>query len=1272
MSSDGDVRLFATLLVAHRGDDDAVAMLDEAAAQVELGNASEHLRILIDDATPADAALWEVDVVGASGVRVGQPLFSYLAGRGTLAMFRYVAVCTRSGDPVIAVSINEHMRDLWQTSAQLLGDGRPRKQGRVSVVGYGDSQVDAQFFSALSDANLVVVPLDRLEDTGIYQPILRRDASAFHIHGAVELLAITGLWRTMDDAPLDHLQISPGGGAARVRFVQSRMRLLRTPAIPLASLVAPERDLPVPDGFQPVASPAERIARAEAALLPSELTYRAPAEPELQRQQVSASDLALLIGREVVAALLELPGLIWRVAGGQVASLTRRAVDRIAGGETSRFRVLTTRDEDEGDDAGAAERTRGEVERAITTILAGDGLHERLDPIAGEIWSTLVGETLGIVDGDPDCAVLRAGVFGDEALLPVQREVLLGGLTRLPSGIARLAGVDEAGLRSDGDSIEAGPPATPPASGPPVMDDRAAKRLHQDAQRLVLIREHWDAIMARTDGIRAGTKSLYEAAEPFDLTGDVLTLRIDPPRNKRTITRASEKGRVAALREAIRLELGGGPLDVRTIVRGEASASMWTRSVSVGWLADITGLDVEAVGRGLETLGLEHLSVTSLLTAEQVTGLLGPTVDPQKSPKLTKALGEFLDAGGRRLLAAGAPPLSEFLEARLDAGGGSSDAPSDDPTSNGGRTAITSLPPVVVPAIANSEPEDGLLVRLWSGLARQRVSADRDIRRLVEVLRREDQVAGRLPIARSVPIGAAVGIVLLIVRLGLSDRAVGWLQSREWSIYALDLTFTLATLLILAIALFLTDIGMGLGAQTRTVVFGGGAVAVFAFTWVFFGSLRGLVTGSIRENRTFAILLAVNTILFVAYSARRSWRSGDPLRIQGSRVLGMAVLVYALAGFVFLQSRPESWAATRDPEFATRFDRVLLIVGLALVITAVVVITVIRFRESRRADNSSDVRDWALRALADAVETRELLGMAERQWLASLAVLAQLFRAPFGPVAADGGDTDALGGARILKSASVRLTLNDRGLADLESRLRQELLGSSWLRQQYERMVDAYRELLATRIGVPAVDLLDRRPEADVVVPSDEELAAGQGRGDRFEFAMIAAEGGLDDARGAVIEALDVTKIFQPMLADRSVQVLEGFDGRAATVRDFFSHVLPASEALIPTNALRTALAANEEARRMRSFVWWPERMLGAPVMPADVEVERFATDIFRRGVVGGAGLVSVRVDVSGDFAYDEVEGTRDGRAESGPEIARETSGATSSQPSAPRRSKGL
>ncbi len=1239
----------ATLLVAYSTDVDARAMLNEAARQVALGNASAHLRVIVDDATPDDAALWSAEVIDGSDAPRIVPLFTHLGGLGTLEMFRFVAVCTAPGDRTIAEELDHRMRDLREKTAFMLGGERPRTQARIGIIGYGDQQVDRHFFSALADANLVVIPLDRLEDASFASPIERHQQETFHAHGAVELISATGLWRTMQDAPIDHLRIGVAGGETRVRFSQARMRLLRTPALPVANLMAEDRDLPLAEGYQPAPNVSTRLARA-GGLLPPELRYEAGEPPVAARVVVDAKSLALLFGRELLTAFIDLPRLIWRAAGGEVAALTRRALQEAVGSD-SRFRVLGTDDEPAPDPDGGVLSRRREVDRAIHAIINAGDIAARLDPIPGEVWTSLVGETLGVVDGDPECAGLRADLFGDELYLPVEREHLLAGIERWPSGVALLSGGPASGpatSRSEQGPASVAPPAPPtseaepqpapePASAPSVpLDAPIATAIQRDAHRLELIRTAWQSIGARAGTLKEGVDVFIQHAFPFDLSGGVLTIRFQAKRAKFTARRADDPEIAGVLLTAIQAELGGGPSVLRTLIEGEEGT--WERSLHVDELAAMIGLDVRRAQTDLRKYGLSGVTAKTLVSGDQLRGIIEK--GRSQGPKLFDALTDVDESFWAAVFGPGAMAIDRL--GRIITGS---------PEANDEQVIERESPVAPRAKAVDEQPGDGLLVRLASAIAQQRESATHDIQRLISMLRREREVAAQSTLARSVPIGAGLGVVLLLFRLGSSDRVIALIQGRSWTVYQLDLWFTISTLTILALALFVTDIGKSLGGQTRVMVFGAGTLATLATAVLFFESLRALVSGPLRDNRTFAVLLGILTVAFVIYAAYQSWISGSPLRIQGSRVLGLFVLVYAVIGLILLQAQPGSWIDTRSEDFASRLDLTLLIVGLALVLIGLSVITVIRVRDSRRLDTTEDQEQWALNALADAVEMRELLALAERQWLLTLAALGQLIRRPFGPLPSI-AETDAVGEGPVLKSASVQLALNARGEADLEARVRQELIRPSWLRVQYENLVRAHQELLATRAGVPVATLEDRRPECDAAVPTDKELVAGKGRGDRFEFAELLANGGLDEVRQRPIIGLEVAKIFQPMLADRQVQSLEGFGGNASTVRDFFAQVVPQSEPKIPDGVIRTALAANEQARRMRAFVWWPETMLGELVLSEEVEVDRFTTEMFRRGAIGGAGLVSVRVDISGEFGYSELVGAADAPSDDASAVA--------------------
>jgi hypothetical protein len=198
--------------------------------------------------------------------------------------------------------------------------------------------------------------------------------------------------------------------------------------------------------------------------------------------------------------------------------------------------------------------------------------------------------------------------------------------------------------------------------------------------------------------------------------------------------------------------------------------------------------------------------------------------------------------------------------------------------------------------------------------------------------------------------------------------------------------------------------------------------------------------------------------------------------------------------------------------------------------------------------------------------------------------------------------------------------------------------GPIWLRRRDQAMFDAHQRILATRLGMPVRNLVDRRPEADPTVPSAIDLRSGRGRGDRMEFVRLAAAGMFDASLAQVIEDLDVRTVFEPMLSEPESHVLDGFESRASTVEQYFQQIVPESEPTLPNDVVMTVMAANDRRRHLRPHLWWPT-MLPEPATMSDVEggAEHSSTGMFRHGTVDGAGLVAVRVDVSQEFLYSEI-----------------------------------
>lgn len=1276
-----------TVLLVHRDDEDAVAMLELLEGHVSRGDVVEHLTLTVDGATGPDAALWRAHRSGQES-EDDPLLFERLADVGRIERLRMVGLSTLSADGP-ARDLDRAMNALTSTAARLLGADRARLHARLAVLGYGEPMVPSVFFSTLADVNAAVLPYDRLEDASIARPVERSAAELFRTHGAIEVASACGLWRTMDASPLDGLRgANASGSIPRVRFLQSRIRLLRTPPLPVGELVAERREIPIPDGHQPAVDAERLMPRLADLLLPPELTYAPAAEPDDGSQDIAAGRLAAMLGREVVASVLELPAFLWRSIGGEVTTFIRRVLQQ-AVGAGSRYRVA-------GEDATDQPMRLIDGEGRpvdLETVVAEPEVLAHFDPIPGEIWTTLVAEVLGSIDGDPDCRDLREQAFGDARFLPVDRALLLGGMGELPPRLTALleprtlirevdldevaaveepaAGVaDDAADAADAEGIAAAPEDEgeddlAPVEPPVIVSLLAAER--EVTERIQL---EWERIADVAGGLWNGARATYRAMSPVTLAGGVLTLKRSSSSSSGDfhVKRASSPNFVDALLRAIP-EVLERHVEIQA-VQPVATLDGWEPLLHDVLLAQFLGLDAEAgeLDRLMASAALLDVPPDApplrheALTADDLDRL-SAFVESEEQATFIRDYATFLRTLAAEPPSPAVPPPSGAPIAGLappPEAAGTPPAPSGLP--------FLDIPPPPVDEDDVDEDWDldedpdavdptsgtwGLLVGVREQIRRQREAAERDVERILGHLRttRSGDAKVGTAVSPAVPAGAGLGAVLLILWLGQTSLGIRLISSLGLNEFRRDALFTVMTLLLVVGAATLTDLGKRLSGQARAIILVGTSVLVISGVLFFFERLRQLVPTGMRETNLLAFSLGALAFAVVLLALLQSLGSMDPVRIQGSRFLVLALILYAVAGLLVWQVQSRAGLVALEDETSSRVGGVLLSTGLALLLASIAVLAVVRFREARRRDDAG-IRDrWAVEHIGLAVDARERLRAAERQWVVSMIAIAQVLRQPFGPVreADELEDEELEQGSAALKAASVRVRLTDRGRSDLEARIRQMLVGPSWLRRRYQAMVDAHQRILATRLGMPVRNLADRRPEADPTVPSEIDLRAARGRGDRMEFVKLAASGVFDASLSQAIEELDVRTVFEPMLAESESHVLEGYETRASTVEQYFRQLLPESEPTLPNDVVSTVLAAHDRRRHLEPFVWWPT-MLPEPDLEGDVvgDVALAQTVMFRHGKVGGAGLVAVRVDLSQEFPYTEIANVASAPASTG------------------------
>lgn len=454
---------------------------------------------------------------GESGIRYAGSIFTSggeetcdvlarLADIGTFDELRVVGLSASTEDGEDSRSVDFEIRRLRQSLGQLLGARLKVSDHRVAVRGFGEGLPATPFFSVDVNSNIVVIPHDRKTDGGIARPITRQDPTGgthtFCLHGATEIASLFGLWAAMEASPVDGLEpVVAGTQVPRVRFVQSRTRILVGPPLPVRSVAPAEGDLPVPSMFLPATTSGASVRGLVGRVYPDSLVFSADEIPDFATKvRGGLSELFAFLG-VMVRTLVTLPKLIVKGVRNEFDGAAARVHQDLVGQDSWLQVIGGSSLADSREDFGSQE-----VEEIIRRIEATAD-RELVSPLDADHWSELVNGVLGSVDGDHERRHIRQEIFGNENVLLVSREHIgvatgtfgeaLNGLLEeptLPAPVTTDAGVEEGEApRSDSETSSVESPSATLASvtlvhgvGKRLMSERDKARAHLDrtAERL--------------------------------------------------------------------------------------------------------------------------------------------------------------------------------------------------------------------------------------------------------------------------------------------------------------------------------------------------------------------------------------------------------------------------------------------------------------------------------------------------------------------------------------------------------------------------------------------------------------------------------------------------------------------------------------------------------------------------------------------------------------------------------------------------------------------
>ena len=415
-------RRFATLVVQHSLDQGSQAIVAELASMASTQILDPYF--LIGAETPAVIEVGDFDAgyVTNSGSEACK-LLDRLSRIGAIDQLRIVCLNASSGDldERISNEIAEFVVRVKASLDQLLGASVSVSEIRIGVRGFGEPIPSIDFFPVGSNANVLVIPHDRVSDGGMARPIDRATDGvinhAFALHGAIEIASVTGLWRSMQHAPVDNFSPAVAGTAvSRLRFSQSRVRLLIGPPLPMAKITEAAEDLPLPLQHFAVANTEKGATDLVDSVYPSDLVFNEGEVPNFNIEVLGGLKALLEFIKEIGRSVFLLPKFIVKGMQGEIDSLASN-IYQDALGDDSMVKILGVSSNNVGAAVGLS---RNEFEEIIESITQRS-TRELVSPISRDHWTSMITKFFGAIDGNPNVRDVRQQLFSNENILLVDR-----------------------------------------------------------------------------------------------------------------------------------------------------------------------------------------------------------------------------------------------------------------------------------------------------------------------------------------------------------------------------------------------------------------------------------------------------------------------------------------------------------------------------------------------------------------------------------------------------------------------------------------------------------------------------------------------------------------------------------------------------------------------------------------------------------------------------------------------------------------------------------
>lgn len=316
--------------------------------------------------------------------------------------------------------VDSEIRRFRSSLVQLLGSQLRVSDFRIGLRAFGEEIPTMPFFAIDTNCNLMVIPQDRKTDGGVARPILRDESTvgghSFALHGATELASVLGLWEAMANSPIDDFDpLVAGTQIPKIRFSQSRTRVLVGPPLPLSSIARAEVDLPLPISFLPATSTQAAVRGLANSIYPSTLIFSPDPMPDFTTEIKGGIGALFAFLSEMAKTFVLLPKVIVKGIRNELDGSAARIHQDLVGSD-GWLRIVGANSEA----GGSLNPDVDEVIRSISEVSD----RELVSPLGIKDWSNLVNGFLGTIDGDPEQRNLRLEVLGNDHVLLVNRSAL--------------------------------------------------------------------------------------------------------------------------------------------------------------------------------------------------------------------------------------------------------------------------------------------------------------------------------------------------------------------------------------------------------------------------------------------------------------------------------------------------------------------------------------------------------------------------------------------------------------------------------------------------------------------------------------------------------------------------------------------------------------------------------------------------------------------------------------------------------------------------------